>query len=71
MFPNSSDLKISDEELAVYTIQKTGVVTVPGSGFGKTGEQHLRILYSIQSAQVDDAMRRIGQALENTEDVWV
>jgi aspartate/methionine/tyrosine aminotransferase len=71
VFPWFSNLKISDEELAVYILQKTGVVTVPGSGFGKTGEQHLRISYSVQSAQVEDAIRRIGQVLENADDVSV
>jgi aspartate/methionine/tyrosine aminotransferase len=70
VFPGFSNIKISDEELAVYILQKTGVVTVPGSGFGKTGEQHLRISYSVQSAQVEDAMKRIGQALARNDVIW-
>jgi len=30
LFPGFSDLKVSDEELAVYALQKTGVVTIIG-----------------------------------------
>jgi len=64
VFPKFSNSKLSDEELAVYLLEKAGVVTVPGSGFGKTGEQHLRISYSVQHGQVEDAMKRIRLALE-------
>ena len=65
VFPEFSNVNFSDEQLAVYLLEKARVVTVPGSGFGKTGERHLRISYSIEHAQVEEAMKRIRLALEH------
>jgi aminotransferase len=62
-FPNFSRLEESDEKIALYLLEKARVVTVPGSGFGKAGEGHLRIAYSVSYEQVKEGMKRIREYL--------
>jgi aminotransferase len=64
-FPNFSRFEKSDEAIALYLLEKARVVTVPGSGFGKTGEGHLRISYSVSYEQVKEGMKRIRECLES------
>lgn len=65
VFPDFSKLEKSDETLAVHILEKAGVVTVPGSGFGKAGEGHLRISYSADREQVEEGIRRIRNYVES------
>ena len=62
-FPNFSGFEESDEAIALYLLEKARVVTVPGSGFGKAGEGHLRISYSVSYEQVKEGMKRIRECL--------
>jgi len=64
VFPNFSSFEKSDEALALYLLEKAGVVTVPGSGFGKAGEGHLRISYSVPYEQAKEGIKRIRECLE-------
>jgi aminotransferase len=64
-FPDFSRFEKSDEAIALYLLEKAGVVTVPGSGFGKTGEGHLRISYAVSYEQVKEGMKRIRECLES------
>jgi aspartate/methionine/tyrosine aminotransferase len=63
VFPDFSRYERSDEKLALDILKQARVVTVPGSGFGKTGEGHLRISYSADYRQVEEGMRRIKHYL--------
>ena len=65
VFPNFSSYEKSDELLAMYLLKEAGVVTAPGSGFGRTGEGHLRISYSVSYEQVKEGMERIRRCLEH------
>jgi len=65
VFPNFSSFNRSDEALALHLLEKARVVTVPGSGFGKAGEGHLRISYSANYDQVEEGMNRIRVCLES------
>lgn len=65
VFPNFSTFEKSDEALALYLLEKGRVVTVPGSGFGKAGEGHLRISYSAHFKQVEEGIKRIRMCLES------
>lgn len=56
VFPNFSSYEKSDEVLATYLLKEAGVVTALGSGFGKAGEGHLRISYSVSYEQVKEGM---------------
>ena len=63
-FPDFSSYEKSDEEMALRLLKEAGVVTAPGLGFGKTGEGHLRISYSVSYDQVREGMKRIRNCLE-------
>ena len=65
VFPNFSTYEKSDELLATHLLKEAGVVTAPGSGFGKAGERHLRISYSVSYEQVKEGMERIRRCLEH------
>jgi len=64
VFPNFSGFEESDEAMALHLLKKAKVVTVPGSGFGKAGEGHLRISYSVSYEEVKEGMRRIRECLK-------
>jgi len=55
VFPNFSTYQKLDKALATHLLKAAGVVTAPGSGFGKAGEGHLRISYSVSYEQVKRA----------------
>ena len=65
VFPDFSNFEKSDEGLALHLLKEAGVVTAPGSGFGKAGGGHLRISYSISYEQVKEGMKRIRTYLEH------
>lgn len=65
VFPNFSKFEKSDEALASYLLKEARVVTAPGSGFGKAGEGHLRISYSVSYEQVKEGMKQIRKCLEH------
>jgi aminotransferase len=64
VFPDFSKLEKSDEVSASRLLKEAGVVTAPGSGFGKAGAGHLRMSYSISYEQAKEGMRRIRSYLE-------
>jgi len=65
VFPNFSSYEKSDEVLASHLLKEARVVTAPGSGFGRAGEGHLRISYSVSYEQVEEGMKRIRKCLED------
>jgi aspartate/methionine/tyrosine aminotransferase len=65
VFPDFSVFEKSDEALALRLLKQAGVVTVPGSGFGKAGEGHLRLSYSISYEQVKQGMERLKTCLKS------
>ena len=64
VFPDFSNYEKSDEAFASHLLKRSGVVTAPGSGFGKAGKGHLRMSYSISYEQVKEGLERIGTCLE-------
>ena len=64
VFPDFSSFEESDEALASYLLKDAGVATAPGSGFGKAGEGHLRISYSVSYEQAKEGIRSIRESLE-------
>ncbi len=43
----------------IELLEKTGVVTVPGSGFGPAGEGHIRLSYCFEREDINEAFNRI------------
>jgi aspartate/methionine/tyrosine aminotransferase len=64
VFPNFSNFEKSDEVFALHLLKEAGVVTAPGSGFGKAGEGHVRISYSVSYEQIEEGMKRIRSFLD-------
>ncbi|HWR62126.1 MAG TPA: pyridoxal phosphate-dependent aminotransferase, partial [Clostridia bacterium] len=55
-FPNITRTGLSSEEFAVELLKKTGVVTVPGSGFGEAGEGFIRISYATSEENIKEGL---------------
>ena len=53
----------SSKEVAIRLIEEANVGLAPGSAFGAEGEGYLRLCYARKSEDLEEAVRRIGQAL--------
>ncbi len=63
-FPNITKTGMSSEEFAVELLKKTGVVVVPGSGFGVAGEGFIRISYATSEEKIKEGLKRIKTFVE-------
>lgn len=64
VFPNISDFGVSSRDFAMHLLKEAKVVVVPGTAFGRFGEGHIRISYSVSEENLLKALSRIGEALE-------
>ncbi|MHA1935064.1 MAG: pyridoxal phosphate-dependent aminotransferase [Candidatus Thorarchaeota archaeon] len=62
-FPDVSEYKKKTWDLAVELVQKTGVIAVHGSGFGKYGEGFLRFCYAVSTEVIEDTISRLDSYL--------
>ena len=62
VFPNISEFGMSSTETAEYILEKTHVVTSPGSAFGPDGEGYIRICYASKYEQIAEALERMEKA---------
>jgi aminotransferase len=58
-FPNITKTGMKSEEFAVELLKSTGVVVVPGSGFGEAGEGFIRISYATSEENIKEGLKRI------------
>ena len=62
-FVNAKELTqktgMTSRELCMDLLKKTGVVTVPGSGFGDCGEGYIRITYATSDENIKRGFERI------------
>ncbi len=58
-FPNISRLKKSSEEVAIEWLEKSQVVTVPGTAFGAAGEGFLRLSFAASVEVIEEAIERL------------
>jgi len=49
---------------ARHALEQLGVVVLPGSGFGPAGEGFFRIALTVDAARLEQAAKRLGQALD-------
>jgi aminotransferase len=59
VFPRICLRGIDSTELALKLLYEAKVVTVPGSGFGPTGEGHLRLSFGATEKEIHEAFERI------------
>ena len=64
VFPNISDFGVSSRDFAMHLLKEAKVVVVPGTAFGRFGEGHIRISYSVSEENLLKALSKIGEALE-------
>lgn len=62
-FPNVTETGMNDRDLAFYLLENTGVVTVPGSAFGKYGEGYLRVSYCTETEKIIEGLDRMAKLL--------
>ncbi len=56
--------KVDDEKLAIDLIKKAKVATIPGSSFGKGGENHMRIAFGVEEKTLKEGLRRFVNYIE-------
>jgi len=61
-FANITGFGMSSVEAAEYILEKTHVVTAPGSAFGDGGEGYVRICYASKYEQLCEALARLESA---------
>ena len=62
VFPSISGFGRSSDETAEYILERTHVVTSPGSAFGPYGEGYLRICYASEYERLREALDRMERA---------
>ncbi|MBO5369999.1 MAG: pyridoxal phosphate-dependent aminotransferase [Clostridia bacterium] len=62
VFPNISDFGMNSVKAAEYILEKTHIVTSPGSAFGPDGEGFIRICYASKYEQIAEAIERMEKA---------
>ena len=62
VFPSITGFGMSSDEAADYILEKTHVVTAPGSAFGPHGEGYIRICYASKYEDISEALRRMREA---------
>ena len=67
VFPNITEFGMSSVETAEYILEKTHVVTAPGSAFGPHGEGYIRICYASKYEDIHEALRRMETAFGTKE----
>jgi len=63
-FANVKAFGVPSERFAEHLLNKGGVVTVPGSSFGKYGEGYLRFSYATAYNKIVEALDRIERAVK-------
>lgn len=62
VFPNITGFGMTSAETAEYILEKTHVVTSPGSAFGPDGEGYIRICYASKYEDIAEALERMKKA---------
>ena len=62
MFPNITGFGMSSVQAAEHILEKTHVVTAPGSAFGPDGEGFIRICYASKYEDIQEAISRMEKA---------
>lgn len=64
-FVNVSMSNMKSEAFAVRLLESTGVVVVPGSGFGEAGEGYIRMSYATSEENILEGLKRIKRFMES------
>ena len=64
VFPSIESTGLSSEDFCEQLIRKKRVAVIPGTAFGPGGEGHVRVSYSYSLKHINEALRRIGEFVE-------
>ncbi|KAB7667796.1 pyridoxal phosphate-dependent aminotransferase [Bacillus sp. B1-b2] len=64
VFPSFKETGMTSKELATFFLREAQIACVPGSAFGEFGEGYIRMAYSTEYKQIDEAMDRLADALK-------
>lgn len=64
-FVNIKEIGMTAEELSMYLLEKSKVVTVPGTAFGKQGEGYIRLSFAASLEDIEEGIKRIKKGIEN------
>ena len=65
IFPEYTFTSAASKNVAHEILDKTGVITIPGSAFGKGGENHLRICFGGEETEIHEAFLRLSEYLSS------
>ena len=68
VFANITGFGMTSVETAEYILEKTHVVTAPGSAFGDGGEGYIRICYASKYEMLSEALARLEAAFGKKKD---
>jgi aspartate aminotransferase len=52
--------------MSEFLLEKARVATIPGVGFGKRGENHIRITFTNPEEELREAFKRIREAIHSS-----
>ena len=61
------DYNMDSMELSMYLLEEAKVATTPGSAFGHTGENHLRMSFANSLENIKEAMDNIEEAVQSIQ----
>jgi aminotransferase len=64
IFPNASSVGVPAGELAYLLLKEGRVLVFPGTSFGETWSQHLRMSFLASEAQLQEAVARMARVLD-------
>lgn len=67
-FPSIRSTGLSSEEFCQRLLYSKRVALVPGNAFGESGEGHVRASYCYSLAHIKEALKRIGEFLEELKE---
>lgn len=67
IFANIKATGMNDFDFCLDLLHKTGVVVVPGSGFGDAGNGYVRISYTVADEEIIEGMARLKKYLEELQ----
>ena len=62
-FPDISSTGLTSEQLVETLVNEHKLITVPGSGFGTQGENHLRLSFSVDRTDIIEGLDRLENAV--------
>jgi aspartate/methionine/tyrosine aminotransferase len=62
-FPNISGFGMTSDDFAARLLDEFGVAAVSGTSFGDAGEGYIRLSYATSERNIEEALRRIGEAV--------